>query len=49
MEGEPITSDHRMHDGGHFAVGGEMSNFYSSPGGTRSIDLFLAMIIYSAS
>ncbi|KAF8954699.1 hypothetical protein BDZ97DRAFT_1927844 [Flammula alnicola] len=32
LEGEPITSDHRMHDGGHIAVGGEMSNFYSSPG-----------------
>jgi tyrosinase len=33
LEGEPITTSHRMHDGGHVAVGGEMSNFYSSPGG----------------
>ncbi|KAH9484983.1 Tyrosinase P [Psilocybe cubensis] len=32
IEGEPVTSDHRMHDGGHDAIGGEMSNFYSSPG-----------------
>ncbi|PPQ83615.1 hypothetical protein CVT25_006300 [Psilocybe cyanescens] len=32
LEGEPITTDHRMHDGGHDAIGGEMSNFYSSPG-----------------
>jgi tyrosinase len=33
LEGEPITPDHKMHDGGHYGVGGEMSNFYSSPGG----------------
>ena len=35
LEGEPITPSHRIHDGGHVAVGGEMSNFYSSPGGRR--------------
>ena len=28
-----IAPDHRAHDGGHVAVGGEMSNFYSSNGG----------------
>ncbi|KIM46639.1 hypothetical protein M413DRAFT_440244 [Hebeloma cylindrosporum] len=32
LEGEPITPTHKMHDGGHYGVGGEMSNFYSSPG-----------------
>ncbi|KAF8905208.1 hypothetical protein CPB84DRAFT_1745537 [Gymnopilus junonius] len=32
VEGQPLTSDHRMHDGGHIAIGGEMSNFFSSPG-----------------
>ena len=35
LEGAPITTSHRIHDGGHVAVGGEMSNFYSSPGGQR--------------
>ena len=33
LEGLPITPTHKMHDGGHYGVGGEMSNFYSSPGG----------------
>ena len=28
-----FVPDHRAHDGGHVAVGGEMSNFFSSPGG----------------
>ena len=37
LEGEPITSDHRMHDGGHVAVGGDLSNFYSSPGGALTL------------
>ncbi|KAF8196035.1 tyrosinase, partial [Pholiota molesta] len=32
LEGEPITETHRTHDGGHYGIGGEMSNFYSSPG-----------------
>ncbi|KAF8802290.1 Di-copper centre-containing protein [Phlegmacium glaucopus] len=31
LEGRPVTVDHKIHDGGHDAVGGEMSNFYSSP------------------
>ena len=33
LEGRPITPTHKMHDGGHLSVGGEMSNFYSSPAG----------------
>lgn len=33
VEGEPITPDHRVHDAGHIVIGGDMSNFYSSPGG----------------
>lgn len=34
LEGSPaFAPNHRAHDGGHVAVGGEMSNFYSSPGG----------------
>jgi hypothetical protein len=41
LEGAPITSSHRIHDGGHVAVGGEMSNFYSSPGGQRFYFLHL--------
>ena len=41
LEGEPITSSHRIHDGGHVAVGGEMSNFYSSPGGQQFFSLHL--------
>ncbi|CAA7268245.1 unnamed protein product [Cyclocybe aegerita] len=32
LEGQPLTSSFRLHDGGHVMVGGEMSNFYSSPG-----------------
>ncbi|KAF8802289.1 tyrosinase [Phlegmacium glaucopus] len=31
LEGMPITPTHKMHDGAHLSVGGEMSNFYSSP------------------
>ncbi|KAH9477002.1 N-acetyl-6-hydroxytryptophan oxidase ivoB [Psilocybe cubensis] len=30
LEGMPETTDHRVHDGGHLSVGGEMSNQYSS-------------------
>jgi len=33
LEGLPVTPTYRIHDGGHSAVGGKMSNFYSSPGG----------------
>ncbi|KAF9051984.1 tyrosinase [Panaeolus papilionaceus] len=32
VEGQPETSTPRIHDGGHIAIGGEMSNIYSSPG-----------------
>ncbi|KAF9038245.1 tyrosinase [Panaeolus papilionaceus] len=32
IEGEPITPTNKAHDGGHIMIGGEMSNFYSSPG-----------------
>lgn len=35
LEGAPLTPTNRIHDGGHVAVGGEMSNFYSSPAGQR--------------
>lgn len=44
LEGEPVTHDHKMHDGGHIAIGGEMSNFYSSPGGKP----FLVLLLYSS-
>jgi hypothetical protein len=38
LEGSPaFAPDHRAHDGGHVAVGGEMSNFFSSPGGKQLI------------
>ncbi|KAL0572405.1 hypothetical protein V5O48_009566 [Marasmius crinis-equi] len=32
LEGTPVTSTAKVHDGGHFAVSGEMNNRYSSPG-----------------
>ncbi|KAF8155707.1 tyrosinase [Crassisporium funariophilum] len=32
LEGATVTPTHKMHDGGHLAIGGDMSNFYSSPG-----------------
>lgn len=34
LEGKPVTADHKVHTGGHDAVGGEMTNFYSSPAGS---------------
>ena len=40
LEGRPVTSSPRIHDGGHVAVGGEMSNFYSSPGGEPILFFF---------
>lgn len=33
LEGTPVTPTFKIHDGGHLAVGGEMLNRYSSPGG----------------
>lgn len=35
LEGLPVTTTFRIH-GGRSAVGGEMSNFYSNPGGQTS-------------
>ncbi|KAJ7098253.1 tyrosinase [Mycena epipterygia] len=32
LEGQPITPTMKIHDGGHFAVGAEMLDTYSSPG-----------------
>ncbi|KAJ7931271.1 tyrosinase [Mycena leptocephala] len=32
LEGQPVTPTFKLHDGGHFAVGAEMLNTYSSPG-----------------
>ncbi len=42
LEGRPLTLEARMHDGGHVAVGGDMSNLFSAPGGAREI--YRAMI-----
>jgi tyrosinase len=33
LEGQPHSGVHKMHDSGHNSVSGEMSNYYSSPGG----------------
>ena len=33
LQGMPIMRTNNVHDGVHLAVGGEMSNFYSSPAG----------------
>ena len=47
LEGSPaFAPDHRAHDGGHVAVGGEMSNFYSSPGGRSRPTLRLFNAFY---
>ncbi|KAJ3515550.1 hypothetical protein NLJ89_g1689 [Agrocybe chaxingu] len=32
LEGQPFLTEFRLHDGGHNMIGGDMSNFYSSPG-----------------
>ncbi|KJA25575.1 hypothetical protein HYPSUDRAFT_53099 [Hypholoma sublateritium FD-334 SS-4] len=37
LEGRPATLEARMHDGGHVAVGGDMSNIFSAPGGGQGI------------
>ena len=29
LEGRPVTKEHKIHNGGHAVVGGEMSNSYS--------------------
>ena len=34
LEGRPVTKEQKIHTGGQAAVGGEMSNFYSSPPGS---------------
>ena len=33
LEGVPVTPTVKLHDGGHYVIGGEMSNMYSSAGG----------------
>lgn len=40
LEGKPVTADHRIHTGGHDAIGGEMTNFYSSPAGSCAFFFF---------
>ena len=40
IEGMPVTSSHRTHDGGHFMIGGDMSNLYSSPGGELLLSFY---------
>ncbi|KAJ6598349.1 hypothetical protein DFH09DRAFT_1258454 [Mycena vulgaris] len=37
LEGAPVTASMRLHDAGHNAVGGEMADRYSSPGGEPDI------------
>ncbi|KAJ8462778.1 hypothetical protein ONZ45_g17812 [Pleurotus djamor] len=32
LEGTPVTSNFKIHDGGHLSVGGEMNDRWSSPG-----------------
>ncbi|KAJ7719100.1 tyrosinase, partial [Mycena maculata] len=53
LEGAPVTETMRLHDGGHNAVGGEMADRYSSPGGQyarlkvfQSTDTLLDPIFY---
>jgi len=41
LEGQPITPTPKLHDSGHLGTGGDMSNFYSSPGGKLSIGALL--------
>ena len=45
LEGKPVTADHRIHTGGHAAVGGEMTNFYSSPGGSCCIFIYFSSVL----
>ena len=45
LEGMPITPTHKMHDGGHLSVGGEMSNFYSSPAGQCAKSLLYKQLL----
>jgi tyrosinase len=34
LDGKPYKTEWRLHDGGHRAIGGDMTGFYSSPNGT---------------
>ena len=45
LEGRPVTSTPKAHDGAHVLVGGDMSNFYSSVAGVFFGPDFLLKII----
>jgi tyrosinase len=39
LEGKPRTPIHKMHNGGHVSIRGEMTMFYSSPAGRSLLEL----------